>query len=426
MAEKGGSRVDIVMADEERIRVRIPAEVLPAGAEALNWEVAVSRRGRRISVHPQDPGGEQLLNRSGAHLEMGLPVMGNRRLVAAVRRTAGTACMHQGDSGQWHIDLPAPTKSASLRRGGLMGACAALMLGAGIGVGTQWRAPPPGPPPAPKILSLSAAKALIKNASKGRATATKVFAGPHGLSGIVIKGGREKTVGWAVGTGGPLLAVGELFDQHGRDLTDRADHRYHIQPLRMSSAQVKPSSAHKTADTSKALTPQALLHDISTHGHAIPNEPGLKDPAHTIWIFIDANCPYCHATYVAARHLRKQLQTEGVQIEYLPTAVLKRSSIGKAAAILAGGEAALARNEKHFDIAHESGAIQPIQSVAYISQVRDNTILLNVDGRVPAVPTAVWTGANHTVHVRPGTLSRTRILAIAAALRAQKPGGQHG
>ncbi|MDE1979036.1 MAG: thioredoxin fold domain-containing protein, partial [Betaproteobacteria bacterium] len=50
-----------------------------------------------------------------------------------------------------------------------------------------------------------------------------------------------------------------------------------------------------------------------------------------IYIFFDANCPYCHELYT---NLRPKVGKDGLEIRWVPVAVLTPTSVTKGAAIL--------------------------------------------------------------------------------------------
>lgn len=405
------------------ISITFQQSLLGLTQETGETRAAVSVSGLQITIRAasDDAAAAQRLQHHEGQTSLVIATMGNRRLYEAALRAEGQAAVTAND-GEITITLPPRFSDGALRRLALTGGSVVIAFCLGIGLGTTVI---DQHPVGSKPMTQAQAQALVKGASHGKAKVVKVFPGPGGLTGVVIQGGRQKTIGWGIDAGKPLLAIGELFNGDGQELTTPADRQHHVRPLRMSYAKPRKSSlATQPAGIKQAPHPQqrprmeamkpaALYKAIQHHGYLVPNEPGLTHAAHTIYVFVDANCPFCHLTYEAAQQEATRLKRAGVQIDYLPAAVLKASSIGKAAAILKGGAHALQRNEAKFNVGNESGAIKPIKSKHFIAQVRANTVLLDRDGKTGAVPTVVWKGVHGKVHIELGALNSKQIAQIA-------------
>ncbi len=87
-------------------------------------------------------------------------------------------------------------------------------------------------------------------------------------------------------------------------------------------------------------------------------QDGMADAPRIIYAFSDANCPYCHKFWEAAR---PWVQAGKVQLRHLLVGVIKEDSPAKAAAILGARDssAAFAENERNFD----RGGIKPAKKV---------------------------------------------------------------
>ncbi|KOQ20013.1 dihydroneopterin aldolase, partial [Achromobacter xylosoxidans] len=85
---------------------------------------------------------------------------------------------------------------------------------------------------------------------------------------------------------------------------------------------------------------------------------GRKDAPRIIYTFSDANCPYCHKFWEAAR---PWVDSGKVQLRHVLVGVIRQDSPAKAAAILGAADpsAALIENEHKFD----KGGITPAKSV---------------------------------------------------------------
>ncbi len=85
---------------------------------------------------------------------------------------------------------------------------------------------------------------------------------------------------------------------------------------------------------------------------------GKKDAPRIIYTFSDANCPYCHKFWEAAR---PWVDSGKVQLRHVLVGVIRQDSPAKAAAILGAADpsAALIENEHKFN----NGGITPAKSV---------------------------------------------------------------
>lgn len=85
---------------------------------------------------------------------------------------------------------------------------------------------------------------------------------------------------------------------------------------------------------------------------------GKADAPRIIYAFSDANCPYCHKFWEAAR---PWVESGKVQLRHLLVGVIKEDSPAKAAAILGARDASAAfeENERNFD----RGGITPADNV---------------------------------------------------------------
>ncbi len=212
--------------------------------------------------------------------------------------------------------------------------------------------------------SLKKVRADIARISHGRAEAEKVFAGPSGLTGVLIKIQGRRMVGWLTSDGRHLL-IGSLIGPEGANETRAAMEKLGLIP--------KPIPAEKFAVASTRAA-----------GFTV----GTKGPLLTA--YIDPNCIYCHKFYQEVMPL---VNAGRVRVRFVPVAFLKPSSPAKAVALLAAADpaAALAKNEKDFDTSTEEGGIAPAKDPdpAVAAKVKANTELLAKSGQV-ATPTLVY------------------------------------
>lgn len=157
------------------------------------------------------------------------------------------------------------------------------------------------------------------------------FDAPSGLTGYAgIAGGNPVSI-YMTGDGSHAL-IGTLVDADGNDAGAEA----------MRDLVVKPMSERTWSKLEKATWVQ----------------DGKTDAPRVIYTFTDANCPYCHSFWEAAR---PWVDSGKVQLRHVMVGVIRQDSANKAAAILEAsspGEA-LAQNERN----HSSGGIKPMATV---------------------------------------------------------------
>jgi thiol:disulfide interchange protein DsbG len=145
-------------------------------------------------------------------------------------------------------------------------------------------------------------------------------------------------------------------------------------PLASAQQRQNPNAAKVLAEIDKAT--------VITEG---------KGP-HVITIFFDANCPYCHELYLA---LRPKIGKNGLEIRWVPVAVLTPSSVTKAAAILQAGDRlqAFRENENAYGKGPtgQGGGIAPAAEVSSATSaiLNANNALLAAT-RSPGVPTLLY------------------------------------
>lgn len=100
---------------------------------------------------------------------------------------------------------------------------------------------------------------------------------------------------------------------------------------------------------------------------------GDAEAPRIVYTFTDANCPYCHMFWEAAR---PWVDTGKVQLRHLLVGIIKEDSPAKAAAILGASDpsAALRENEVNYD----QGGITPLETVSEnaLKTLEDNQLLM--------------------------------------------------
>jgi thiol:disulfide interchange protein DsbG len=120
----------------------------------------------------------------------------------------------------------------------------------------------------------------------------------------------------------------------------------------------------------------------------IPEGSGSR----VLYIFFDANCPYCHELYTA---LRSKVGKGGLELRWVPVAVLTPSSVTKGAAILQAPNrlAAFHENENTYGKGPngKGGGITPATKVSPTASaiLNANNALLEAT-KSPGVPTLLY------------------------------------
>lgn len=244
------------------------------------------------------------------------------------------------------------------------------------------------------VADREAVRRLVRKVSNGRAQVISIWNQGSGLLGILYKGvDGSKQVGWAT-QNAKILLPGLALSIGGKNLNQ--------EELAARAGYLSPTVAWK-----RLLAPGT---ESFTIGHAGPRILAVVDP----------NCIFCHLFYKKVMPL---VRAGRLRVTFVMAAILKPSSLGKAATILAARDpaAALAFDELHFDKAKEEGGIRilPAALKAKADLVRANSRLLAEMGPA-ATPTilACHKGAADPEILRgmPGDIDVfTSSLATAAA-----------
>lgn len=117
---------------------------------------------------------------------------------------------------------------------------------------------------------------------------------------------------------------------------------------------------------------------------------GKADAPRVVYTFSDANCPYCHRFWEAAR---PWVDAGKVQLRHIMVGIIKENSPTKAAAILGAPDSsvALLENERNFD----KGGIKPAKSVpADVRKILDDHQVLMLETGFRGTPGIVVRDGN--------------------------------
>lgn len=163
--------------------------------------------------------------------------------------------------------------------------------------------------------------AVFQGLTDAGATIVKSFPVGDGLTGWVIRHPSGEHMVTYTTANGQYMIAGAVFDKDGDNITQE-----HV----ATQVPVKDYGAHMPA-LKKAT---AIVTGRKAEG------------APTLYVFIDVNCRYCHQTY---RQL-SNAASEGVQVRWLPVAILGPTSATKMETVLSAPDpaAALDKAEKNF------------------------------------------------------------------------------
>ncbi|MDE2462384.1 MAG: thiol:disulfide interchange protein DsbG [Alphaproteobacteria bacterium] len=172
------------------------------------------------------------------------------------------------------------------------------------------------------------------------------------------------------------------------------------------------SQAGEVISPLRALRQAKWVPEGSTHPHQI------------IYVFMDANCPYCHALWLAL----KPYYRTGLQVRDILVGVISASSPGKAAAIFDAPDpsAELRRNENRWGHGPDyGGGIAPVShpSTGDLSEIESNEALMQAFG-IEGTPGLVFADARGRVYVVPGVPGKAELGHIVQAAAVSRGGGQ--
>lgn len=143
------------------------------------------------------------------------------------------------------------------------------------------------------------------------------FTSASGLRAIVADSGTEKRLFYITPDGKSLIA-GMVFDANGNNITS-AD---------MNKAGVSDVGGTKVMGDAQLQS----LWDRAEKRRWVQEGKSGK----VIYVFFDANCPYCHRLWTT---LRASVQAGKIQVRWLPVAILKDTSKGLGAAVYSSTDA---------------------------------------------------------------------------------------
>ncbi len=267
---------------------------------------------------------------------------------------------------------------------------------------------------APSMVSLRQANAIISQLTSKKAKVSKIFPGPEGLTGIVIQGTQGPLLAWMTDSRSAVI-VGHVINRKNEDLSV-IDQSY-LKNTSLNST-IGGSSSTTPAIQSTVTAPPSDTTPVAVSDTKFSDDDGEKalmtflfnppptaitDPhtsgSHILYAFIDPNCIFCHKLYDYVASHQREFQKDGVTVKYIPVAILKQSSIAKAAQEIEGGWPALYKDEKGFNESTEEGGLSDVLPASnYINLAKDDTKMFSAISAANKIgvmtPMLIWEAGN--------------------------------
>ena len=212
---------------------------------------------------------------------------------------------------------------------------------------------------------------LVTEVFKGQAVLAGFFAGPSGLTGVLMQGKNEQSptvVGW-VPPGTNYVMVGKLFDRQGQDVTETAKKTF----LSPSATPRIEGEEIQAVDEGQEMVRISDSHQ----GIALFN---IKEPVATVYVFASHGCHYCRDMFESAKDLEDVFVEANVQMRWLMVG-FDEDSIRKSAGIVSEGL------KGAWDSPSNTATSKAIEDVYENS----NLLIDRTSGDNLVVPTVVWT-----------------------------------
>ena len=202
----------------------------------------------------------------------------------------------------------------------------------------------------------------------------KTFPAASGLTGWVLSQGGQYSVVITTADKKTLMA-GTLIGENGENLSSRYEELHVPRPDLSSLFEALEKSSHVVEGT-------------------------LQNPKKTIYVFVDANCPFCHYTWQALQPYEKA----GLQVRWVLVATLGPTSMPKAIEVMTAQDrtAAFRRMEENSGKSWSPSAkASELASPDAAAQIRSNTALMTRFG-IAGTPGVIWKDAGGKVGIKAG------------------------
>jgi thiol:disulfide interchange protein DsbG len=214
----------------------------------------------------------------------------------------------------------------------------------------------------------------IQGAVDSGVAVVKSFPAVSGMTGWVLSQGGRYSIVYTTSDKKTLVA-GSLIGENNENISSGYEEKYIP----------KPDNA-------------ALFKDIDKSSFVI--EGAAKDPRSVVYVFVDANCPFCHYTWMALQPYEKV----GLQVRWIPVATLGPTSMPKAIEMMAASDRTAAfrkmeENQGKNWIASAQSDEASHQALA--AAIRKNGVLMESFG-IGGTPGVIWKDKQGKVNVKSG------------------------
>jgi len=205
---------------------------------------------------------------------------------------------------------------------------------------------------------------------------------------------------------------------------DNPSDQPHVQPTddSVTSASAPAASAPEQPESGESAL-QQFIRGSQNGSFSEVSQPGLSGP-HVLYAFVDPNCIFCHKFFDYVQTHLSEFKQAGVRVVYVPVAILKQSSIAKAAAIVDNGWPALLEDEQKFDVNDEEGGVQELTGASlaqYVSGVKVNTTWLgnlsSANHANEGTPFLVWQAGDGRTYYLDGFPTGKGVQALFASMQ---------
>lgn len=232
---------------------------------------------------------------------------------------------------------------------------------------------------------------VIQGAVDNGVKVVKTFPASSGLTGWVLMEGGRYSIVFTTADKKSLL-MGALIDENGENLSAQYAEKYIPKP-----------------DLG------GLYRELEKSAYAI--EGAAKEPKSVIYVFFDANCPFCHLAWKALQPYEKA----GLQVRWVPVATLTPTSMPKAIEVMTASDKTAAfrkMEENHGKNLAPSPKAAESANPTVAASIRKNGELMEKFG-ISGTPGLIWKDKNGKINVK-GGMPRLSEIPMITGLPEQK------
>ncbi len=215
---------------------------------------------------------------------------------------------------------------------------------------------------------------ILDQAVSSGVSVVRSFPAASGLTGWLLSQGGRYSIVYTTADKKTLL-VGSLIGEDGQNLSAKLEEQFVPKPDLAGLFQRLEKTTYVTEGTAHA-------------------------PKGVVYVFVDANCPYCHFTWRALQ----PYEAAGLQVRWIPVATLGPTSLPKAIEVLAAGDKTAAfriMEGNHGKPWTPSAQSAEASHPALVAALRQNGELMDAFG-ISGTPGVIWRDRQGKVQVKAG------------------------